>query len=275
VYLAIHTLGLQDVIKIDQVFYRRDAKRGWQFLPSDPQLFLDFEKEEELMSKLQREFQKKDSKYGYRYVREIYEKFDSTEKSVPLLINNVTGEIVSNESAEIVKMLSDHRDDLLGNPKTTNDKYLSTLYPSHLVGEIEILNDYIYSNINNGSYKAGFSSKQETYDTAFAKYFVALDRLNDILREKRFLTGNTFTAADLRLYPTIVRHDPVYYARMKLNAKMIADYPHLNRWFRDVKENIAGVAEAVKIEYSVLGYFGRTGTNIIPYLGVRDNEYWY
>jgi len=105
------------------------------------------------------------------------------------------------------------------------------LYPSGdaLQGEINILNNEIYTSINNGAYKAGFSSDQAVYAAAFKAYFDTLASLEARLAsdDRPFLTGNKFTEADLRLFPTIYRHDPIYYVRIKLNGARILDYPNL------------------------------------------------
>ncbi len=140
------------------------------------------------------------------------------------------------------------------------------LYPDDpaLRQAINDLNTVIYTTINNGAYKAGFSSDQTVYAAAFTAYFQTLDDLNTTLSDGRaFLTGDTFTEADLRLFPTLYRHDPVYYLRMKLNGARIVDYPHLWRWLCRVYA-LQGVAAAGSLVHCRQGYFGRSWNGTIP-----------
>ena len=107
----------------------------------------------------------------------------------------------------------------------------------------------MYRDINNGAYKAGFSSDQQVYAAAFEAYFAALGWLDGLLSDGRpFLTGARFTEADLRLFPTLYRHDPVYFVRMKLNGARILDHPHLWRWLCRVHAlpGVAGAGPPIK-----------------------------
>jgi putative glutathione S-transferase len=198
-----------------------------------------------------------------RLVRDIYSAEGSQERSVPILYDKKTKRIVSNESAEIVRMLSQQA---RGLGSTFDDASRPVLYPfeSGLQADIDALNTDIYTAINNGSYKAGFSAQQEVYDHAFAAYFDMLDQLDTRLSDGRpYLTGKTFTEADLRLFPTLYRHDPVYYVRMKLNGARILDYPHLWRWLCRVHA-LPGVADSGSLVHCRQGYFGRSWNNVVP-----------
>jgi len=128
-----------------------------------------------------------------------------------------------------------------------------------------VLNAEIYTNINNGAYKAGFSSDQSVYSAAFSSYFDTLSRLQAMLAsdDRPYLTGNKFTEADLRLFPTLYRHDPVCYIRMKLNAAKILDYPHLWRWLCRVYA-MPGVRQSNSMVHCKQGYFGRSWNNVVP-----------
>ncbi len=201
---------------------------------------------------------------GLRRVREIYALEGSSEQSVPVLYDKRAGRIVNNESAEILRMLGRWASALGSRlPKDA----LPDLYPAQpdLAQEIDALNERIYVTINNGAYKAGFSSDQSVYDAAFDAYFETLAFLETRLRSdgRPFLTGDRFTEADLRLFPTLYRHDPVYYLRMKLNAARILDYPHLWRWLCRVYA-LPGVAESNSLVHCKQGYFGRSWNNVIP-----------
>lgn len=125
------------------------------------------------------------------------------------------------------------------------------------------MNDFTYSAINNGAYKAGFSSKQAVYELAYETYFAAFDKLETVLSKNKWLCGSTVTEADLRLFPTIYRHDPVYHNRMKLNQAFVSDYPHLWRWMCDFYA-LPGVAAASPLSHMKQGYFGRTGNGTVP-----------
>lgn len=236
VALARSLKGLQDVVSMDVLFYRRDPERGWQFRPDEDGCTPD-------------------SLFGSRYVQEIYARVDSKERSVPILYDRERDVIVNNESAEIIRML----DDGFGEHARAD----LVLYPEPLRAEIDELNAWIYTDINNGAYKGGFASSQGAYESAYHRFFAALERLDRRLRDRRFLTGDALTEADVRLFPTIFRFDHVYYTRFRLNARMVREYVDLHRWLRDVYHQ-PGVAEASNLEHCKRGYFGRTGNNIVP-----------
>jgi len=198
---------------------------------------------------------------AYRLVKQIYQDAGSDEQSVPVLYDKHTKQIVTNESAEIVRMLNAQAGAL---GSALPDAARPDLYPADLRAEIDGLNDQIYVGMNNGAYKAGFSSDQSVYATAFKAYFETIADLEARLSDGRpFLTGDTFTEADLRLFPTLYRHDPVYYTRMKLNGARILDYPHLWRWLCRVYA-LPGVREAGSLVHCRQGYFGRSWNNVIP-----------
>lgn len=200
---------------------------------------------------------------GLRLAREVYQREGSNEQSVPILYDKTAGRIVNNESAEIIRMLDAHAKAL---GSTLGDTARPRLYPDDrdLRREIDALNERVYVGINNGAYKAGFSSDQAVYAEAFATYFKTLDDLEDLLSDGRaFLTGDSFTEADLRLFPTLYRHDPVYYLRMKLNGARILDYPHLWRWLCRVYA-LDGVAGAGSLLHCRQGYFGRSWNGVVP-----------
>lgn len=267
VMLARAVLGLEDVVSVDVLFYRRDSDLGWQYLPADAEL---------TPSELRDRAWLLDGKVAktssvpflqqFNYAPEVYAHFGSKEKSVPILFDKQENEIVNNESAEIVRMFAQGFAALHapGAPE---------LYPAAQAAQVDALNAWIYPQINNGAYKAGFSSGQAAYEAAFASYFEAFDRLEGILEHSRFLAGDAPTEADLRLFPTIARHDPVYYSRMKLCKKMVIDCPALQRWLRDMYA-LPGVEEATNKDHCIRGYFGRTGNALVPVLAERPAR-WY
>jgi len=204
---------------------------------------------------------------NFRLAKQIYEAEGSGEASVPILYDKKTKRIVANESAEIIRMLNAQARAL---GSSIADDLRPDLYPAgdgndDLRRDIDTLNGQIYVGINNGAYKAGFSSDQAVYVTAFEKYFNTLGVLENRLTidDRPFLTGDSFTEADLRLFPTLYRHDPVYYVRMKLNGARILDYPNLWRWLCRVY-SLPGVVGSNSLVHCRQGYFGRSWNNVVP-----------
>lgn len=209
---------------------------------------------------------------GLRLAKEIYQREGSEEQSVPTLYDKVSGRIVNNESAEILRMLDRHAAAL---DSTIADDARVRLVPedAEMVATVDALNAQIYVAINNGAYKAGFSSDQNVYAQAFEAYFAALEALEVLLSDGRpFLAGDAFTEADLRLFPTLYRHDPVYYVRMKLNGARILEYPHLWRWLCRVYA-MDGVAAAGSLVHCRQGYFGRSWNGVVPLGPVKPMAY--
>lgn len=265
VTLARNMLGLEDTITMDVAFPGRTneddpvAANLWEFSPKRiasltgtplPECTLDTATGNQL-----------------RLAKQIYEAEGSDEKSVPILYDKKSKRIVSNESAEIIRMLNKQAGQL---GSVLPELERPDLYPEgeehvSIRNQIDRLNDSIYTNINNGAYKAGFSSSQKVYAEAFANYFNTLSELENRLAadSRPFLTDNSFTEADLRLFPTLYRHDPVYYIRMKLNGGKILDYPHLWRWLCRVYA-LRGVASSNSLVHCRQGYFGRSWNNVVP-----------
>tara|TARA_R110002020_G_scaffold176756_22_gene369316 strand:- start:3868 stop:4893 length:1026 start_codon:yes stop_codon:yes gene_type:complete len=268
--LARSVLGLRDSITLDVVFPNRtdaDDPAGpnlWEFAPDRIATLTG--------TSLPECTPETGTGQALRLAKEIYRAEGSDEQSVPILYDKIAGRIVNNESAEILRMLGAHAKTL---GSTAPDNNRVRLYPDDpaLRQEIDDLNDLIYTTINNGAYKAGFSSDQAVYAKAFAAYFDTLAMLDDRLSDGRpFLTGQYFTEADLRLFPTLYRHDPVYYVRMKLNGARILDYPHLWRWLCRVYA-LPGVAEAGSLIHCRQGYFGRSWNRVVPFGPIRPMAY--
>ncbi len=158
--------------------------------------------------------------------------------SVPVLWDKKRKTIVSNELPEIIRMLNSAFDAF------TNVR--TDYYPEPLRGEIDRLNDLVYSNINNGVYRAGFATSQAAYEQAFRNLFDALDETEQILSQKRYLTGAQITEADWRFFPTLIRFDAVYYSHFKCNWRHIYEYPNLSNYVRDLYQQ-PGVAETVSL----------------------------
>jgi len=167
--------------------------------------------------------------------------------TVPVLWDRRKRTIVNNESSEIIRMLNSEFDGF-GDAATD-------FYPEALRGAIDETNAFVYDAINNGVYRCGFAKTQAAYEQSFRKLFAALDNLEQRLGPQRYLTGDCFTEADLRLFPTLVRFDAVYYSHFKCNLRRLADYHNLSNYTRDIYQ-MPGVAETVDIPRIKLGYYG-------------------
>ncbi len=189
-----------------------------------------------------------DRLYGLPFARDIYLRADpkvSGRVTVPILWDKERETIVSNESAEIIRMFNSAFDGITGN---TED-----YWPEHLRSEIEPVNDRIYDTLNNGVYKAGFATSQEAYDEAVHPLFDTLDWIEERLDSRRYLMGETITEADWRLFTTIIRFDKVYHGHFKCNRRRIVDYPNLWAWTREMYQ-WPGVSETVHFDHIVRHY---------------------
>ena len=178
--------------------------------------------------------------------------------TVPVLWDKERRTIVNNESAEIIRMLNS-----AFNAFTDN---ATDYYPANLRGEIDRINARVYENVNNGVYRTGFATTQEAYEEAFLALFATLDELERTLSQKRYLVG-PLTEADWRLFPTLVRFDPVYVGHFKCNLRRIVDYPNLSNYLRELYQ-MPGIAETVSIDHIKRHYYGShrhiNPTGIVP-----------
>jgi putative glutathione S-transferase len=179
--------------------------------------------------------------------------------TVPILWDKKTHTIVSNESPEIIRMFNSAFDDI--------GAIAGDFSPPELLAEIDELNEFIYPTINNGVYRAGFATTQEAYDEAVVDVFSALDTLEVRLASRRYLTGNTITEADWRLFTTLVRFDAVYVGHFKCNLRRIVDYPNIWGYLRDLYQ-VPGIEETVAMDYIKTHYYGShetiNPTRIVP-----------
>lgn len=196
------------------------------------------------------------------YLYQLYLHADSGYNgrvSVPVLWDKKLQTIVNNESAEIIRMFNSAFNPLTGN----QDDY----YPPELQSMIDQINDRVYDDINNGVYKTGFATTQQSYEEAFSRLFTTLGWLEDRLSRQRYLTGPLITEADWRLFTTLVRFDAVYFGHFKANLKRIEDYTNLANYLRDLYQ-IPGIAETVDFNQIKTHYYGSHKTinpnGIIP-----------
>jgi putative glutathione S-transferase len=198
-----------------------------------------------------------DHLFGADALWQVYVKADadySGRVTVPVLWDKKTNSMVSNESAEIIRMFNTAFDGLTG---STED-----FYPQALRGKIDELNAKIYDTVNNGVYKAGFATAQGPYEDSVETLFGTLDELEKRLSTRRYLTGPQITEADWRLFTTLVRFDPVYVGHFKCNIRRIADYRNLQGYLQDLYQ-VPGVAETVNLRHIKEHYY-RSHTMINP-----------
>ncbi len=189
-----------------------------------------------------------DALFGLDFLRDLYLRADpkaSGRVTVPVLWDKQQGTIVSNESAEIIRMFNSAFDELTGN----RDDYC----PAGQLAEIDRMNERIYSAVNNGVYKAGFATSQPAYDEAVQALFETLDWLETHLAANRYLCAGRLTEADWRLFTTMVRFDPVYHTHFKCNRAWLREYPNLWGWTRELYQ-WPGVAETVNFDHIVRHY---------------------
>ena len=170
-----------------------------------------------------------DPLFGVRRLYELYLRADDAftgRVTVPVLWDRTRGTIVNNESAEIIRMLNGAFDDV--------GAAAGDFYPEPLRDDIDAINERVYHTLNNGVYKCGFATSQQAYDEAIHPLFDTLDWLEDVLGRHRYLTGDTLTEADIRLFTTLIRFDPVYHGHFKCNIRRLVDYPNLWGYTREL-----------------------------------------
>lgn len=199
-----------------------------------------------------------DDLYHLKFAYEIYlrAQHDYTGRvTVPILWDKKQQTIVSNESADIIRMFNNAFD--------AQGAKAGDYYPEKQRAVIDEVNEWVYPQINNGVYKAGFATSQEAYDEAVNSVFAALDKAEAILEKQRYLTGNQLTEADLRLWTTLVRFDPVYVTHFKCDRHRISDYPNLYGFLRDIYQ-MPGIAETVDFAH-IRNHYYRSHATINPY----------
>ncbi|ODQ65578.1 hypothetical protein NADFUDRAFT_46262 [Nadsonia fulvescens var. elongata DSM 6958] len=239
--------GLEDIIYVSVVDWFFD-NNGWRF---DPEGKIPGSTKDDL--------------YNVKYLGDLYRKAEPGYEgrfTVPVLWDKKTETIVNNESSEIIRMLFTEFDDII------DEKYRGiNYYPENLRSQIDEINGWIYDDINNGVYKTGFATKQEVYEDHVTILFKSLDRIETILKNSDgpYLLGKEFTEADLRLYPTIVRFDPVYVQHFKCNIGMIRhDFPHIHKWLRHLYWDIPAFKDTTNFEH-IKNHYSKTHVKYNPF----------
>ena len=192
-----------------------------------------------------------------RYLRQVYTAAEprySGRVTVPILWDKQRRTIVNNESGEIIRMLNSAFDGL--------GAVAGDFYPRDLRAEIDEVNSFVYPNVNNGVYRAGFATEQAAYEQAVTELFAALEVLEQRLAQRRYLTGERVTEADWRLFTTLLRFDAVYHGHFKCNLKRIVDFPNLWGFTRELYQ-WPGVAATVDMRH-IKGHYYRSHDMINP-----------
>lgn len=186
---------------------------------------------------------------GFHFLSEAYKAADpnySGRITVPVLWDKTTNRIVTNSDDDLMRMFNSEFD------RFTESRL--DLYPQGLREEIDELNSFIYENVNDGVYRAGFATSQRAYEQAVRHLFDALDRLDARLTSRRYLFGAEFVETDWRLFVTLVRFDAVYHGHFKCNIRRIVDYPNLFGYLKDLYQT-DGVADTVNFDHIKRHYY--------------------
>jgi putative glutathione S-transferase len=234
---------LEDIVGISVAHYHRNDQ-GWWYARSIDEL-------------------EPRSEFPLHHLHSLTGAHYSGSATVPVLWDRKSQKIVCDESAEIIRMFN--------SAFSAWNAGTPDLYPTALREEIDEVNEWVYSEINNGVYRCGFARTQEAYEEAYHRLFAALDRVEDRLGQHRYLVGSQITEADVRLFTTLVRFDAVYFSHFKCNRQRISDFPNLGAYVRDLYQT-PGFGETVRTDIYKLGYYGRSKrlnpSGIIP-LGPR------
>lgn len=223
--------GLEDAISVS-VVHPDMLENGWEFDDCEAA-----------------NFNSGDPLYGSDYLYQLYRraKPDYTGRvTVPVLWDKERETIVSNESADIIRMLNSAFDACAAP--------CADFYPAGLREAIDAVNARVYASVNNGVYRCGFATTQSAYEEAFRELFEALDWLDARLGAQRYIAGDRITEADWRLFTTLVRFDPVYVGHFKANLRRIRDYPHLSGYARELYQ-VPGVAPTVHMGHIKRHYY--------------------
>jgi len=184
-------------------------------------------------------------------IRDVYEAAKDTDGkyTVPVLFDTQKNTIVSNESSEIIRMLSSEFNAFASHPELD-------LYPESLRPEIDAVNEWVYPTINNGVYRCGFAKTQEAYDQAIGELTESFDRIDGILQKQRYMAGDgtQFTEADIRLFVTLLRFDEVYAVYFKTNTRSVAHTDSILNYCREIYQ-MPGVKETVNMEQIKAHYY--------------------
>ncbi|HHH27696.1 MAG TPA: glutathione S-transferase family protein [Polyangiaceae bacterium] len=222
--------GLEDVISVSVVHHFM-GDDGWAFRPDEDEASTE------------------DHVLGADSLREIYLAADASftgRVTVPVLWDRERRTIVNNESSEIIRMLDRDFHEL-----ATRDV---VLYPEARRGAIDAMTEAFYEPVNNGVYRCGFASSQKAYEKAFTELFDALAHYDELLGRQTFLCGEQPTLADVCMFTTLIRFDPVYYVHFKCNGRLIAQFDHLPKYVARVRA-LPGVESTIHLDHIKRHYY--------------------
>jgi putative glutathione S-transferase len=203
-------------------------------------------------------FESTDRINDFQFLREAYKATnpDYNERvTVPVLWDKQTKKIVNNCEDDICRMFNDVFNDFAKNKDVD-------FFPKEIETEHAELCSFLYDNVNNGVYRAGFATRQRPYEVACRKLFEALDQLEERLSKSRFLFGHRIVESDWRFFCTLVRFDVVYHGHFKCNLRRIIDYPNLQGYLMDLYQQ-PGIAGTVNFDHIKRHYY-MTHTQINP-----------
>jgi len=237
--------GLEDAIGMTIVDPIRDEE-GWAFRDASGK------------TPLGAPFESTDSVNGFHFLSETYVATDpdfDERVTVPVLWDKETKKIVNNCEDDICPMFNSVFNAVARNKDVD-------LFPKEIKAEHDKLSNFVYDNVNNGVYRAGFATRQRAYEISCGKVFEALDQLEQRLSRSRYLFGRRIVDVDWRLFCTLVRFDVVYYGHFKCNIRRIIDYPNLQGYSMDLYQQ-PGIAETVNFDHIKRHYY-MTHTEINP-----------
>jgi glutathionyl-hydroquinone reductase len=228
--IARALLGLEAAIPVS-VVHPHMLEQSWEFRDDDGRV-------------------RPEPEFGAEALWQVYagaEPGVSGRVTVPVLLDTVTKRIVNNESREIVRMFGRVFRPYARNPDVD-------LCPPGMQDEVDAVIDALYEPVNNGVYRAGFAQSQTAYEEAARGLFAALEHWEGVLGRRRWLCGDVMTEADIALFTTLLRFDPVYYVHFKCSLKHIWDYPNLWRFLRRLYHHPA-VQPTIRLDHIVQHYF--------------------
>ena len=205
---------------------------------------------------------------GCLHLHEMYQLHDAHftgRVTVPVLWDSETHSIISNESSDIMQALDGLH---------SANRFDFTLKPAALFDQIEVANSMIYCGLNNAVYRAGFAQTQSAYEEAVAMVFETLDKLEVHLQSNRFYFGNVLTETDLRLFPTLIRFDSIYYILFKCCHRRLCDYPALAAYTRDILQ-LPGVDESINFHAMRAQSYLNDSNSAHPIVAIQPDTNWY
>ena len=187
---------------------------------------------------------------GYRHVHQLYSATDPTytgRATVPLLWDSERGRVLSNASDAIMRAL-----DVAG--------VGPDLFPPDLADEMDPFLTKLFDGLSNAVYRAGKAQRQDEYEDATASVYTRLHWLEERLSNRLFVFGDAITAADLRLFATLVRYDTVYVTHFRCTRYRLTDFPALWRFTRRLYQ-MPGIAGTVDFDEIRRGYYLNDGSH--------------